>query len=230
MSYELPPRSSIEDINPYAPPASTFDDEPVDLIPVGDLAAAEATRRAHIGHEASVKSIGSLHYLGAFFGFLGVVFLVIGAMVQMKTMTAEQAGVLVGGGLVYVALSGLHLALGIGLRRLQTWARWTDVALISLSLLMIAFIIVASLVAGTFNPAMYPAAIVYLVSALIPGYMLYLLVSPKAATIFSPEYRAIIAQTPHIKYRTSLLLKIVLAIIVSIIALAIVGATVANRS
>ena len=34
----------------------------------------------------------------------------------------------------YLALSGLHLALGIGLTRLQTWARWTDVVLIALLL------------------------------------------------------------------------------------------------
>ena len=37
------------------------------LILTGDLAAAEAVRKAHIGHEASIKSIGLLHYLGAFF-------------------------------------------------------------------------------------------------------------------------------------------------------------------
>jgi hypothetical protein len=54
--------------------------------------------------------------------------------------------------------------------------------------------------------------------------MLCLLVSSKASTIFSPEYKAIIAQTPHIKYRTSLMLKIVLALFVAIIVLAIAAA------
>jgi hypothetical protein len=219
MSNEPPPRSAIEDINPYAPPASMIDDEPIDLIPVGDLAAAEAIRRAHIGHEAAVKSIGSLHYLGAFFGFLGVAFLTIGGLSKVGEANAEQIGFVVGGALVYVVMSSVHLALGIGLRKLQTWARWTDVALISLSLMMLVIGIV-----GMAMMRIYPAVIGYLIGGLIPGYMLYLLVSSKAATMFSPEYKTIIARTPHLKYRTSFMLKILLALFVAILVLAMLAA------
>jgi hypothetical protein len=207
MFADRPPRPANEEINPYAPPSAAIGEEPIDLIPAGDLAAAEAIRRAHLGHEASVKSIGSLHFLGAIFGFLGV------------GLAAFEA--LFGGVLINVMLSGLHLALGIGLTRLQTWARWTDVVLISFSLLMVMVALVASVFLGT-----YPVLLIYLIAALIPAYMLYLLVGPKASTVFSPEYKAIIARTPHIKYRTSLLVKIVLAIFVTIILLAIVGAIV----
>jgi uncharacterized membrane protein (DUF2068 family) len=212
-----------DDPNPYAPPTAAIGDEPVELYPVGDLAAAEAVRRAHIGHEAAVKSIGSLHYLGAFFGFLAVVPIVIEGLSQAGAANPERIGYVVGAALVYVVVSSLQLALGIGLRKLQTWARWTDVALISLSLILLVIATAGMAVMG-----IYPVVIGYLIGSLIPGYMLYLLVSSKAATIFSPEYKAIIAQTPHIKYRTSLVLKIVLAILVAVIAVAIVAALVGS--
>jgi hypothetical protein len=42
---------------------------------------------------------------------------------------------------------------------------------------------------------------------IIPGYILYLLLSPKGSMVFSPEYWEAIERTPHIKYKTSWLLK-----------------------
>ena len=50
---------------------------------------------------------------------------------------------------------------------------------------------------------------------LIVGYILYLMLSEKGSVVFSPAYKEIIARTPHIKYRTSLILKIALAVFVS---------------
>ena len=64
----------------------------------------------------------------------------------------------------------------------------------------------------------------------ILGYILYLLLSAKATTIFSAEYKTIIAQTPHIKYRTSLVVKIVLVLFVAVIVLAVVGGVVVGPS
>src|SRR5690349_18566211 len=59
-------------VNPYAPPESALADiAPLDI--GGDLAEAEAIRRAHLNHEAALKSIGSLHYLAAFFCLIGAV-------------------------------------------------------------------------------------------------------------------------------------------------------------
>src|SRR4051794_39614547 len=115
MSTELPHRPEIDEINPYAPPASEINEELVELVPAGDLAAAEATRRALIGHEAAVKSIGSLHFLGAFFGILGVVGMTVGALSRAAGARSEEGFVMLVGALAYVMVSGLHLALGIGL-------------------------------------------------------------------------------------------------------------------
>src|SRR5947209_10178061 len=82
MPTDLPPPTAPEDFNPYAPPSTAIDEELIDLVPMGDLAAAEAIRRAHIGPEASVKSIGSLHFLGALFGYLGAGALMLTALTR----------------------------------------------------------------------------------------------------------------------------------------------------
>jgi hypothetical protein len=59
-------RSTIggPEINPFAPPKAPVDEAAPPGKP-SDLAEAEAIRRAHLGHEAWAKSIGSLHYLGS---------------------------------------------------------------------------------------------------------------------------------------------------------------------
>ena len=52
---------------------------------------------------------------------------------------------------------------------------------------------------------------------LIGFYMLYLLLSKKGTMVFSPEYKEIIAQTPHMKYKTSPVVWIALGLIVAVI-------------
>ena len=52
---------------------------------------------------------------------------------------------------------------------------------------------------------------------LISAYILYLMFAAKSKMVFSPEYREIIAATPHLRYRTSFL-KTVLVVILIIAA------------
>jgi hypothetical protein len=56
---------------------------------------------------------------------------------------------------------------------------------------------------------------------LINGYILYLIFSQKGKTVFSEEYQAVIEQTPHIKYRTSILVWILLGLVLLVIGIAI---------
>src|SRR5690242_10496908 len=131
-SFPSPPDPEPE-TNPYAAPLAEIG---VSRAEPGDvLEADEAIRRAHLGHEAAVKLIGTLHYLGAACG----VFFVLGFLGYVV-----NRGVGAGAGSIgffeiavlglYAALTGLNIALGIGLRRLQTWARWTEVVLIAFGL------------------------------------------------------------------------------------------------
>jgi hypothetical protein len=199
--------------NPYAPPATSIAEEPVDLGAV-DLAEAEAIRRAYLNHEASVKSIGSLHFLLVFFAALSVLITAATAFSQGIAGNTSAQLVLIAGSLFYLVLGGMHLAMGIGLNRLQTWARWTEVALLCFGLMLVSVVIGTAAVmreSETFLLGLF--------GAMIPGYMLSLLVSSKSSRVFSPEYRAIIERTPHIKYQMGLLIKIALALFVMFIGL-----------
>ena len=87
-------------------------------------------------------------------------------------------------------LGGLYLAVGLGLRKLRPWTRIAAGIISGIGLLAIPL--------GT----------------LINAYILYLLFSKKGSTIFSADYQRVIADTPHIKYRTSLIMWLVLAVVV----------------
>jgi hypothetical protein len=93
-------------------------------------------------------------------------------------------------------LTGIaHLVLAYGLRRLRSWARWPTVVL--------SFIGLLGFPLGT------------LISALILANLL----GKKAAMVFSPEYKDIIAATPHVKYKTSIIVKVFLVLLL----LALIG-------
>ena len=62
------------------------------------------------------------------------------------------------------------------------------------------------------------------IGTLINGYILYLFLSKKGRTIFAPAYQDVIAATPHVKYRTSIVIWIFLALLVGLILFAAVGA------
>lgn len=209
-------------LNPYAAPeAELGGPAAADADADEDFARAEAIRKEYLAHEASVKSLGSLHYLGAFFigvGGLGA----LGAATYTLTGrpgNSPFSAVLIGVGAFYVALAGLNVALGNGLRQLRPWARWTDAVMMGLSFLGSLVGMVGWLVAQVYAPLLGAS-----LGLLFQAYILHILLSKKASVVFSPQYREIVAKTPHLHYKTSLLVKIVLAIFVSVLAFAIVGA------
>jgi hypothetical protein len=59
---------------------------------------------------------------------------------------------------------------------------------------------------------------------LINGYILYLIHSQKGKMVFSDEYKTIIAETPDIKYKTSLLVWIFIGLLVLLILIGILAA------
>ncbi len=93
---------------------------------------------------------------------------------------------------------------GVGLRRLRGWTKIPVGVLSGLGLLS------------------FP------IGTLINGYILYLVFSEKGSRVFSPEYQEIIRQTPHIKYQTSIIVKILAGILLFVIAMIIVGVLVAR--
>lgn len=165
-------------------------------LPAGN---AEELRKAHIKHEASVKSVGLLYYLGgvALFG-LGVSELFLGLR-----GIGRPTALLVGA--AFLVLSVMEFVGGWGIRRLRPWAR--------------IFVGVVSGI-GLFG---FP------VGTIISAYILHLVFSQKGAMLFTPEYHAAIAQTPHIRYRTSIVVWILLGLVVLVILAVIVAAATSHR-
>lgn len=164
--------------------------------------AAEAMRTAHIKHEASVKSIGLLYYLGgAGLTLIGMVMLVSAVS---GTAPGRDKPETIGIGVFMMVLAAGQIWVGTGLRRLRGWARIPTGILSGIGLLGFPL--------GT----------------LINGYILYLVFSKKGATVFSPEYQDVIRQTPHIKYKTSIVVWILLGLILLVI-IAAISASVFSR-
>jgi hypothetical protein len=220
MSYQVP-----GDPNPFEAPRAEIGRR-ANLL--GDETEAELIRRANLSHEASVKSIGSLYYLGAILQLINVILLLVGGGRQnqvpgvtpetVQTMPAMQV-------VVSVFSMALQFALGYGLTHLQTWARWTVFAFTILGLIMIPVI---SIGLFALNPIV--AGVFLLVGESILGYIVYLLVSAKAGIVFSHEYKVVIEKTPHIKHKTSVILKIFLGLLLFLIVIGIVGAILSSMS
>jgi hypothetical protein len=164
-----------------------------DLTPVAEPPSeVEQMRRTYLNHEASVKSIGTLYYLGAVFTGLG---------------TAGGLAAIASGGrigpielfvwLFYAAVTVVLIVLGRGLYRLDRWVRIPVAVLAAIGL------------------------IGFPVGTIINGYILYLVLCRKGEVVFSDEYREVIRQTPHIKYRSSAGMIVVLVLILAFAALLI---------
>jgi hypothetical protein len=174
--------------NPYAAPAARVDDIPANP-------EAEAIRRAHISHEASIKAVGILYYLG------GAGLILSGGAALVGARSAENAVLMV----VFLALGVGYLFSGWGVRALRAWGRIVGIVLSVIGLLG------------------FP------VGTLINAYILYLYLSKKGRTIFAPEYQDVIAATPHVKYKTSIIVWIFLALVIGGILFAILAPFIARR-
>ncbi|EDY21563.1 hypothetical protein CfE428DRAFT_0808 [Chthoniobacter flavus Ellin428] len=155
-------------------------------LPAGD---AEELRKAHIKHEASVKSIGLLYYIG------GVALALLG-LTQILTVLSgkgQPTGLVLG--VVFIIMSVLEFIGGTGIRRLRPWSR-----------------VVVGIVSGL-------GLLGFPVGTLINAYILYLVFSKKGAMLFTPEYHAAIAKTPHVRYRTSIIVWILLGFILLLIVI-----------
>jgi hypothetical protein len=109
--------------------------------------------------------------------------------------TDAPPAALLGLGAVYLVIGVLMLFVARGVRKLMPWARITTIVLACIGLLGFPL--------GT----------------LINAYILYLMLAKKGKRIFEDDYKDIIEATPHVKYRTSIIVWIVLGILL----LAIIG-------
>lgn len=138
-------------------------------------------------HLTHEASVKSVGTLYAIGGILCLVSAVVPAFV-LGNQGAEIPELAVGGGLGVVMC-----ILATGLYRFQSWARY--LAGVSSGIGLLAFPI------GT----------------IINGYFLYLLFSSKGTMVFSDEYHQVMGQTPHIKYQTSIIVKILFVVLLVVL-------------
>lgn len=198
---EQPSSSGVEypakresDFNPYAAPRHA-------TIPETEHASGddETIRKKYLSAEANIQSLGSLYCLAAIFAGVACVmnlYSVFGVRRGVVIPEVMQSMMLMAG--MMFLFSVLYAGTGMGLRRQKVWSRW--VATVFSAIGLIAFPV------GTIFAALF----------------LYILWSRKANYVFRPEYQRVIAATPHIKYRTSIVVWILLGILV-VFSLLMVG-------
>ena len=167
----------------------------VDDVPDGADAHAEVIRRDHIKHEASIKAVGTLYYLST----LGL--LVSGVMSIFVLASGTDVPQGMGGailGVVMLVFGVLMFLVARGLRKLSPWVRIPTALFSAVGLLGFPF--------GT----------------LINAYIMWVVLSAKGRFILSPDYAAIVAATPQVKYRTSIVVWIFLGLIVLLLVAAVV--------
>lgn len=163
--------------------------------PTAAVADVAQDAQAEAVRETHLSTEASLKSVGLLY-YLGA----IGLFVSTLAMLASpDEGPGLGLGLVLAALFAVTLAVAHGLRGLRAWVR---VPAIVLS------------VVGLLN---FP------VGTLISGYVLYLLLNAKGRFVLTPEYAQIVAATPHMKYRSSTLLVVLVVVaLVGIVAAVII--------
>jgi hypothetical protein len=155
---------------------------------------AEEVRQEHIKHETSIRAVGLLYYIG------GALLLIasIGLLAGGVTGPADTKTVLLILGAVYLVFGAGSIVIARGLRALKPWARVTGIVFSAIGLLG------------------FP------IGTLINAYVLWLLASQKGKRIFEDDYPGIVEATPHIKYRTPLILWILLGVLLLGVAAAII--------
>lgn len=161
--------------------------------------AAEETRKKHLSHESSVRSVGVLYLIGG----TGLLLIGLGWVFTASAGRNAVEGFLLGA--VFLVLGGMQFWVGLAIRRLKSWSRIPTGILSGIGLLG------------------FP------IGTIINGYILYLVFCEKGKMVFSDEYRAVIQQTPHIKQRTSIVVWIILGLLLVILGFVILGAVLGQR-
>ena len=160
-----------------------------------ELSDVETLRKTHLNHEASVQAVGTLYLLGAILSVSMGAYVISVALPRWQPQ--GRVVVAISLGLLYLGLGLLAGYAGLGMRRLTNAGR------------------ILGTVFGAIGLIGFP------VGTLISLYTLYLLLSAKGKTVFSDQYRQAIAQTPHMKYKKSFVVWILLGLVLALFQLRI---------
>jgi hypothetical protein len=197
--FDPPLQDSQQPFDPYAPPraeageaghlADDFDPNHIPLV--------------YLDHARAIKRVSWVNF------FLAVIWApaAIGTFLMSALMILRAVGVNpveyqfpkdMPRGIFWIALTAFHvgclalnIAVGIGLRRFQPWARWADTAI------AMVFIVICLAYAGDVLFHQKPLAWLLMTSVpgiSVAGFVVLTLLSPRSTRIFSPNYRELIAR------------------------------------
>lgn len=200
--------------NPFAAPASSSRRPPRAAV---DDATAEAIRRATLGREWAVRLSGTFLTLAAFAAVLLAAEAVRRdreerALRPLDPVIARDGVRGFGRAPVFtlLALDSLALAaVGLGLRYLRAWD-FRGLA----PLALVVYVLNAALLAFVLRGAFGMAGVVGVGLLSVPAVVLVLRLGAHAPFVLSPEYRAIIARTRHVRATPYLWAEVVSVLIV----------------
>jgi uncharacterized membrane protein len=151
----------------------------------------ELARRSHINTEAAIKSVGTLYYIGT------LVLLLVGGVTLVRVTTdSNNMGRVMHALLISALIMSVGVGLGMvgyGLKHLRSWTRIPTVIISCLGLFA------------------YP------VGTLIFVYILVQVLGEKGQFVMTPEYQRIIAATPNVKRKTSMVTWVLLILFIIIL-------------
>jgi hypothetical protein len=149
-----------------------------------------AIRTEHIKREAEIRSIGSLYYIGG----AGLCLAAFGLMFSPRTQIANPHSISPPALLAICVVGAVaSFFVGSAVRKLRPWARIVAIVFAAIGLLGFPF--------GT----------------LINVYILYLLLSEKGRRIFASDYADIVAATPDVKYKMSIVTRVALGLLLVVL-------------
>jgi hypothetical protein len=173
--------------------------------------AVPTARVEDVGESSEADAIRSAH-IGheASIRSAGLLYYFVGSMFFLVMLTWLQSPALqeprwIAVMVVFLVLGVGVIVIGWGVRKLERWARIAGSVVSALGLLW------------------FP------IGTLLNGYILYLLLSKKGGTVFSPEYKSVIAATPHIKNKTSVVVWVFLALLIGLSVLSVLVPLLVNR-
>ena len=175
--------------NPFASPPEIDDDAVVEVVE-----EAEQIRRQYLRHERAVRSIGDLYFLVGFLLMLGAV--CAGSAAFMPTIKSPGTIVLAGVAILQGFLAAATFSIWGGLHLLARKARISAGVVSAFGLFVCPLGAIGSV---GFSPA---GLVVGLIGTVINGSILYLLFCRKGQMVFSPEYREVMRQTAHMRYKS----------------------------
>lgn len=173
----------------YAAPPTPLATE-VEISHSLDVDRAETVRREYLGHEAALRSVGSLYLFVASLLLAIVAFVSVPAVVRALLGASLPATERVFALLATASAGGLLVVIGLGIARLRPWCRGPAIALSGLGLVL-------------FPLAWWLGSPASPLGAALNAYVLYLFASRAGRTVLSAPYARAICLTPYVRYRTT---------------------------